>query len=591
MDESEKIPKRIAIYLRVSTADQTEKYGLDLQRDAVMAMIRSRSNSDEPFIFAGEEYEYVDDISGATPLAERPSFHKLMEDIAMAPEGSKPFDAIAVYKIDRFARKLSVLLEAIDFFEQSKIQFISVNESIDTSTPFGRAMLGIIGVIAELERDTIKDRTTAGRIAAIQKGVHMGSNAKYGYKKDENKRLELCKDEARVLEMIFDMFTSQRKSVYEIASFLSENKYLTPEASAIKHAKHKGTGKAKSSPYSWHAENIRRFISDEIYTGKAYYGKTKAGKKVPKSDWVVYPVPPIIDELTFEKAQQIAKESKHHTQRMSSKHIYLLSGLLKCDTCKGHHRKHFIGTPKTIRKSGKRVHYYVCKGKSTIYNKKTCNTLPLSADALERYVVGLCKKLLANPIHTFKYQSSLNSTKLEIKQKKQEEAQLRKLLTSLPELRERLRYQHEVGLIDNKRLERELNKTKVSEKEYLEKLDAVRAQLSKNSLDKAYIETFKLFDTKYQKMLSGIEKDREDAYSVLHSLIDEIVVYSRPVRDADKIAGKKKDGQMIANRIHIKFRLPQDILNEIGKQKGVIKEKAPLTRGASSSQKNDSGAR
>jgi len=264
---------------------------------------------------------------------------------------------------------------------------------------------------------------------------------------------------------------------------------------------------------------------------------------------------------------------------------------LKCDTCKKHSRKHFVGSPKTIVKSGNRTHYYICKGKSSVYNKKVCDTLPISADAVEKYVVKLSKKLLANPIHTFKYQHSLNSTQLHLKQTKEDEEQLRNLLTSLPEVRERLRYQHEVGMIDNARLQRELKSSKQSEKDYRERLEVLRARLSKDTLDKAYIETFKLFGSKYQKMLSGVEKDREEIYKIIHALIEEIIVYTRPVKKEDKVAGRKRDGQMITNRIHIKFKLPQEILNEVSKQKAFITEKAPLDGGTSSSQKNISGAR
>lgn len=586
------IPKKVAIYIRVSTRDQTERYGPDLQRDAVMAMIKSRSaHEEEPLTFAGEEYVYMDDITGSSKLEERPDFNRMIEDINSATEGIKPFDVVAVYKIDRFARKLSVLLDAIDFFEEAAVQFISVSESIDTSTPFGRAMLNILGVIAELERDNIKDRTSAGRIAAIiHKGVHMGTHAKYGYIKDEQKTLKICKQEASVVEMIFDMFINQKKTVYQIADYLTDNRYLTPEASALKHKKYKGSRKMKGSKYEWYPETVRRILKDEIYTGRAYYGKTKDGKKVPKSEWMEYAVPSIIDDLTFSKAVKTAEEVGHKQKRTGGKHIYLLSGLLKCDTCKKHSRKHFIGTPKTVRKSGNRTHYYVCKGKSSIINKSVCSALPLPAEATEKYIVNLCKQTLKNPVHTFNYQKTLSSTKLRTKQIKREEEQIRKTLNEIPTTIERIRYQHERGLLGTEDLENKLQNLLKTEKEQKKKLEDVRAQLSKNSVDKIYAETFKLFSKKYQRMLESIDTKRGDIYKILHALIDEIIVYTRPVKDSDKVAGRKKKGQMITNRMHIKFNLPQEILNEIGKQDTYIKEIVKAS-GGSSSQKNISGGR
>lgn len=592
MNDSEKIPKRVAIYMRVSTDDQIERFGIHLQRASIDSLILSKQNTEQPYLFAGDEYVYIDDgVSGTVELEQRPAFSRLIEDITLSPEGAKPFDAVAVYKIDRFARKLKVLLNAIDFFGDHDLQFLSVTESIDTSTPFGRAMLSIIGVIAELERDTIKDRTSAGRVQAVKSGVHMGTGAPYGYAKDENKRLIALEEEAKVVQSIFDLYVVQKMSVYQIADFLTDRKYLTPEASGIQYKKHKGKAKAKNLHYKWHAENIRRLITNELYTGKAYYGKTKDGKKVPKDQWLVYPVPQLVDELTFEKAQRIARQSKHGSKEKRNTHKYLLSGLLRCDCCReGVNLKHYVGLPQTVPSTGKKVYYYVCKGKSHEYKNNRCPTLPMGADAIEDYIVNLCSDLLSNPIHTYKYQQSLESTKLRTKQLKRDEDRLLKLVDGMPERKERLRLQHELNMMDESRLRSELVALVESEKADREKLKEIQMQLSQCTIDQAYISTFELFDKKYREVLSKLGKNRDEVYKLLHLMIDEIVVYSRPVRESDRIAGRKKKGQMVANRIHVKFRLPQDMLNEIGTQKELITEKAPES-GTSSSQKDIFGGR
>src|SRR3989344_9608869 len=181
-------PIRAAFYLRVSTEDQIEKYGIDLQKAAIEAVVKSKGQLDDgqpAMVLADSRYIYKDEgISGTTSLNERPAFLQMKEDIEDAPEGTKPFDIVAVYRIDRFARKLRILLDVIDYFEKYGIQFISATESIDTSSPFGKAMLGIIGVIAELEIETTKARTQAGKKQARNKGVYMGAHAPYGYKKN-----------------------------------------------------------------------------------------------------------------------------------------------------------------------------------------------------------------------------------------------------------------------------------------------------------------------------------------------------------------------------------------------------------------------
>ncbi len=592
MDKLAPTQKRVAIYVRVSTEEQVERYGRALQEDAVKAMIRSKAASIEPFIFAGEDHIYFDDgVSGTVELGERPAFARLMEAVTLAPKGSRPFDAVAVYKIDRFARKLTILLDAISFFNDYDIEFISVHESIDTSTAFGRAMLGIIGVIAELERDTIFDRTQAGREQALAKGVHMGSAPKYGYIKDATKRLVVLDEEAETVRLVFQMLTSSKMSVYNIADWLKENEYPTPDASAIKYLKRKGTSKNKKSIYQWHPENVRRLLQDEIYIGRAYYKKTKKGKKVSKSDWYMQSVPQIIDEMTFAKAQKILGESKHQKKETPSKHVYLLSGLLRCEACRdGGYAKHFAGVPKPVKSTGKKVYYYSCKGKGHLHKDNPCNTTPVPADAIEDYIVNVCKKILANPVDTFAYQQKLKSTRAEIKHLQKEEERVLKLIEGVPSRKLLLREQHEAGLLDLPALKERVSELNAKEKAHTEQLKQIQARLSQNTLNEGYIDTFNLFNEKYQAMLEKVASNRSEVYDLIHAMIDEVTVYSRPVEEGDKIAGRKKGGQLVPYRIHIKFKLPQEMLNVFGAQEAVITENAPEA-GASSSQKVDSGGR
>src|SRR3989344_2714232 len=184
----DEITRRLAYYIRVSTDDQADKFGIPAQKEAVEAILRTKGklrDGQPAMVFAGNNHVYIDDgISGTSKLDERPGFAKLKEDYMLAPKGHKPFDTVAVFKIDRFARKLRILMDVLDFFEENGIEFISATESIDTSTPFGRAMLSIMGVIAELERENILQRTHLGRDQANQLGVAMGANARYGYQKD-----------------------------------------------------------------------------------------------------------------------------------------------------------------------------------------------------------------------------------------------------------------------------------------------------------------------------------------------------------------------------------------------------------------------
>jgi len=239
---------RVAFYLRVSSDDQVEKYGLPMQRGALEGLLKSKGTLKDgitpAMVFAGENYVYQDEgVSGTKTIDERPAFVRLKEDL-IGTRDNRPFDIVMVYKLDRFARRLKVLLEIVDFLEEYGIGFISATESIDTSTPFGRAMIGIIGVIAELELENIKARTSGGKVEARKLGRFQGT-APFGYKKDLELKLEVFPEEADVVKLIFDMYVIQKKTLQEIATYLTTNEYLSPEASAIYSKKRKGAMKKK----------------------------------------------------------------------------------------------------------------------------------------------------------------------------------------------------------------------------------------------------------------------------------------------------------------------------------------------------------
>lgn len=229
-------PKKVAIYLRVSTEDQKDKYGLELQEQVIRNLVLSKKapNGQDLFIL-DDRYIFKDDISGTTPWNERPELSRLFEELApySKDDPAKPFDVVAVYKIDRFARRLKVLLNIIDELDEKGILFLSANESIDTSTPFGKAILGIIGVIAELEIETTKQRTQDGRQEAIKQGVWMGGSPPFGYIKNPDKKLDVLEPEAKIVKQIFDMFANQNYTPQQIADYLTTNQVFSPEVSSV----------------------------------------------------------------------------------------------------------------------------------------------------------------------------------------------------------------------------------------------------------------------------------------------------------------------------------------------------------------------
>jgi len=149
--------KRAAVYTRVSSLDQhLETQSLDLHQMAVQR---------------GYEIvqEYTDRISGAK--ARRPGLDRMMAD---ARRGR--FDVVLVWASDRVARSVKHFLEILDELNRLNIEYVSFREQIDTAGPLGRAIVVIIGAVAELERNLIVERVRAGMRRARLEGTHIGRN-------------------------------------------------------------------------------------------------------------------------------------------------------------------------------------------------------------------------------------------------------------------------------------------------------------------------------------------------------------------------------------------------------------------------------
>lgn len=567
---------RAAMYLRVSTEDQTEKYGLDLQQAAIEGIFTSKGqleNGEQAMILAGKQYIYKDEgISGTTTLDERPAFLRMKEDIENAPDGAKPFDIVAVYRIDRFARRLRILLDVIDYFEQYDIQFISANESIDTSTPFGKAMLGIIGVIAELEIETTKARTQAGRKQARNKGVYMGAHAPYGYKKNATKQLIIFEEETEVVREIFDLFIIEKKNTQQIADYLSSKKILTPLPSAIFHGKRaKGNNKV-NEPTFWTAGSVLSIIKDERYIGIYYFGKSKNNKRIEKTEWEISPHrhEPIVERVTFELAQKRIREevALRNSTKTADNHFYLLSGLLKCHACYDAYSNreplNWSGTSK--KKIGKRMYYYHCGGKNSKKYSTVCSAIPFPADEIEQFVAEFIKDLLSDPQSVYNHVNSLESTKASKKHLERQMAHLIRELNGIPERREALKHQHEVGYIKTPEFDERMAKAKKREAELNRDLSNIEFQISEGKLSDIYTRTLKVFAKKYKSYLEGKMIDRQEISELIHILVDRINIYTRKATKKDKIAGRKKDDQKIPYQIRIDLRLPQDMLTRLAQE-------------------------
>ena len=154
--------KRVAIYARISTANHGQDVTLQTRELEQFAGARGWN-------VAGV---YVDQgVSGSKD--SRPALNRLMADAH-----KRRFDVVCVWRFDRFARSVSHLLRALETFNSLGVQFVSLSEQVDTSTPTGKMVFTVLGAVAELERNLIVERVRAGLRHARFKGKRLGRPVK-----------------------------------------------------------------------------------------------------------------------------------------------------------------------------------------------------------------------------------------------------------------------------------------------------------------------------------------------------------------------------------------------------------------------------
>jgi site-specific DNA recombinase len=272
--------KKSAIYIRVSTdAQREEGYSIDAQKEMLEAHCVSKGIKDYDF--------YIDGGFTGSNI-ERPELGRLIGDIK---NGS--INSVLVYKLDRLSRSQKDTLYLIeDVFNPHGVDFVSLNESMDTSTPLGRLMLGILSAFAQLERENIRERTRMGMKERVKAGLWMGGGRiPFGYDYDKEQGILVPNKDAETVRKIYDLYL-EGYSCSKIAQMTG----LKYEKLALQILTRKSNA---------------GFIN---YNGEEYIGKHE----------------PIISLETYQKAMDYML-TRSVTRPSDSN--YLLTGLLYCGKC------------------------------------------------------------------------------------------------------------------------------------------------------------------------------------------------------------------------------------------------------------------
>lgn len=343
--------KTVAAYVRVSSERQAsdEHYSIPEQTDRLKAYCAAKGWTLAKI--------YTDGGYSGKNL-NRPAMQELIKEC-------KLYDLILVNKLDRLSRSQKDTLYLIeDVFRAQGVQFASISENFDTTTPLGMAMVGILSVFAQLEREQIKERMHMGRVGRAKKGLwRAGSNPPIGYDYTDG-HLIIREDEAEQVRLIYRMFLSG-ESMYSIARFMHDN--------------------FKNKYRSWNQTNsVSVVLRNPLYTGKIVFdSETYDGDHEA-----------IIDQDTFDKAQerysQIMRDNPRY--RIPFKSKYLLTGILFCGECGA---RYSVLTSKNPQMKNKRYTYYGCRGSGASNqdkrNKHKCKYY--NQEKLDQYIIDQVMQL------------------------------------------------------------------------------------------------------------------------------------------------------------------------------------------------------
>ena len=342
-----------ALYARVSS----DRQDVDLSVAAQLRALRDYAQRNGYLVAR----EYVDEAESGR-IADRPQFSRMLDE-ASKPEA--PFKEILVWKFSRFTRKREHAVAFKSMLRRRGVRVVSITEQAD-DTPTGKLLEAIIESVDEFYSENLAQEVLRGMREAATRGFWMTTYAPYGYRRvyvqdgiKKRPKLELNPPADAVVKRIFDMVL-QGKSILDVTKTLNAE------------------GIPTTNGKKWLKTTIHTMLDHEAYTGTLVWGaKAKDGAPPVR---VENAHPAIVSKRDFQQARKLLASrapKKMNPRRASSP--YLLSGLVKCETC---------GKAMTAAeaKSG-RYTYYICHSLLK-RGKGTCETPRLNAKSFEKLIIS-----------------------------------------------------------------------------------------------------------------------------------------------------------------------------------------------------------
>ncbi len=293
----------VGIWIRVSTEDQAK--GDSPEHHEHRARLHAETRG-----WKVVEVYHLEATSGKSVM-EHSETKRMLKDVRIGRISGLIFSKLA-----RLARNTKELLEFADYFAKYDAALVSLQESIDTSTPVGRLFYTIIAAMAQWEREEISDRISASIPIRAKMGKPIGGKAPFGYQWKEGKFIP-HPEEAPVCKKVFELFL-EHKRLKTVARLLNKAGYRTSKGA------------------EFYDRTIHRILINPAAKGKrrANYtknqGKAKTWKIKPEKDWVYHDVEPIVSEELWNQCNFILEERQKNSKPAAKKTVQLFSGLLYC---------------------------------------------------------------------------------------------------------------------------------------------------------------------------------------------------------------------------------------------------------------------
>lgn len=316
---------RIAIYTRVSTDDQCKdpEGSLDNQRHRCCQYLRSLQ-ADEGVV--RNVWVFREEGKSGKDL-DRPELHRLVKAIK-----SGQIDVLVFTELSRISRSVRDFLKLSDFLADHKVEWISLKEQFNTTSPHGKLITVILMALAEFERETTATRTRLAMRDRAERGLWSGGQVPFGYQTDPKHKSRLLVDEhaATGVRLAFETYLKSG-SIRTTTDRLREAGYRRPTRST-------------RLPKPLSANNVFYLLRNPSYAGLKEINRKRRGMApeeelaLPEAErYRVVPAvwEPLVDQDTFDKVQALLDENRRTRGNVvaATKHHYVLSGVLKCSAC------------------------------------------------------------------------------------------------------------------------------------------------------------------------------------------------------------------------------------------------------------------